>query len=187
MSARKIALFMMLLGGCLSGCAQQRAESLASAQSPPPMTKSPSTIAVKTPLSPFIRRIFEDRSGRLWFGTNGDGVACYNGKVVEFFSVKEGFPGEAVRAIVQDKYDAMWFGTDHGLIKYDGAQFATYTTENGLAHDDIWSIIIDRDGLLWIGTFGGHNLFLSAVSQSTRQRHSAQDVRSSRRRFARTA
>ena len=100
MSARKLALFMMLLGGCLSGCAQQRDESLASAQSPPPMTKSPSTIAAKTPLSPFIRRIFEDRSGRLWFGTNGDGVGCYNGKVVEFFSVNEGFPGEAVRAIV---------------------------------------------------------------------------------------
>ncbi|RLS62746.1 MAG: hypothetical protein DWH97_11170, partial [Planctomycetota bacterium] len=125
MNANKLTLFIMLLGGCLFGCAQQ----LASAQSPPPTTKSPSTTAAKTPLSPFIRRIFEDRSGRLWFGTNGDGVGCYNGKIVEFFREKEGFPGEAVRAIVQDKHDAMWFGTDHGLIKYDGAQFTTYTTE----------------------------------------------------------
>lgn len=156
MSARKLTLFMTLLGGCLSGCAVQRAESLASPQSPPPTTKSPSTTAAKTPLSPFIRRIFEDRSGRLWFGTNGDGVARYDGKAVEFFA---GFPGLAVRAIVQDKHDAIWFGTDRGLIKYDGVKFTTYTTEQGLAHDDIWSVIIDRDGLLWIGTFGGVSRF----------------------------
>ena len=111
------------------------------------------------PLSAFIRRIFEDRSGSLWFGTNGDGIARYDGKSVEFYGVKDGFFGLAVRAIVQDKHDAIWFGTDHGLIKYDGLQFTTYTTENGLAHDDIWSIIIDRDGLLWIGTLGGVSRF----------------------------
>ena len=115
--------------------------------------------ATMTPLSAFIRRIFQDRSGCLWFGTNGDGVGRYNGKVVEFFCMKEGFPGFAVRAIVQDKHNTIWFGTDHGLIKYDGAQFTTYTTENGLTHDDIWSVIIDRDGLLWIGTFGGVSRF----------------------------
>jgi ligand-binding sensor domain-containing protein len=38
-----------------------------------------------------------------------------------------GFPGEAVRAILQDNHDAMWFGTDHGLIKYDGAGRARST------------------------------------------------------------
>ena len=159
MSVSKLTLFVMLLGECLSGCAVLRAESLASPQSAPPTTKSPSTTSAKTPLSQFIRRIFEDRSGRLWFGTNGDGVGCYNGKAMEFFRVKEGFPSEAVRAIVQDKHDAIWFGTDRGLIKYDGVRFTTYTTEHGLAHDDIWSIIIDRDGLLWIGTLGGVSRF----------------------------
>ena len=116
----------MLLGGCLCSCAVKCDESLASQQSTPPTSKSPPATATitatmtMTPLSAFIRRIFQDRSGCLWFGTNGDGVGRYNGKVVEFFSVKEGFPGEAVRAIVQDKHDTIWFGTDHGLIKYAG-------------------------------------------------------------------
>ena len=153
MITARLSLFAMLLSGCLCGCATKQTDA------PPPTAKSPSTTTAITPLSPFIRRIFEDRSGRLWFGTNGDGVACYNGKAVDFFHAKEGFPGEAVRAIVQDKHDAMWFGTDYGLIKYDGVRFTTYTTENGLAHNDIWSVIIDRDGLLWIGTFGGVSRF----------------------------
>ena len=38
-----------------------------------------------------------------------------------------GFPGLAVRAIVQDKHDTIWFGTDHGLIKYAGAGRARST------------------------------------------------------------
>ena len=126
MLTARFILFVMLLGGCLCGCAVKRTESLASPQSTPPTSKSPSATAIMTatmtmtPLSQFVRRIFQDRSGCLWFGTNGDGVGRYNGKVVEFFSVKEGFPGEAVRAIVQDKHDTIWFGTDHGLIKYAG-------------------------------------------------------------------
>ena len=121
MITARFSLLVMLLSGYLCGCAAKQTDA------PPPTTKSPSATTVITPLSPFIRRIFEDRSGRLWFGTNGDGVGCYNGKIVEFFREKKGFPGEAVRAIVQDKHDAMWFGTDHGLIKYAGAGRARST------------------------------------------------------------
>ena len=135
MITARFTLFVMLLGGSLCGCAVKRDESLASAQSTPTKSKSPSATATMTatmtmtttPLSQFVRRIFEDRSGCLWFGTNGDGVGRYNGKVVEFFCEKEGFPGLAVRAIVQDKHDTIWFGTDHGLIKYAGAGRARST------------------------------------------------------------
>ena len=131
MLTARFILFVMLLGGCLCGCAVKRTESLASQQSTPPTSKSPPATATMTmtmtPLSAFIRRIFQDRSGCLWFGTNSDGVGRYNGKVVEFFCEKEGFPGLAVRAIVQDKHDTIWFGTDHGLIKYAGAGRARST------------------------------------------------------------
>ena len=127
MITARFILFVMLLGGSLCGCAVKRDESLASPQSTPPTLKSPPSTATMTPLSAFIRRIFQDRSGCLWFGTNSDGVGRYNGKVVEFFCVKEGFPGLAVRAIVQDKHDTIWFGTDHGLIKYAGAGRARST------------------------------------------------------------
>jgi hypothetical protein len=103
--------------------------------------------------------MLEDKAGNFWFGTNGDGVIRYNGKSLEYFSIEEGFGGVAVRGIVQDKNDAIWFATDNGLIKYDGEKFTTLTKKDGLAHDDIWSIVLDRNGALWIGTFGGVSRF----------------------------
>lgn len=142
---------------CLLVCGTLFASPPAFSQ--PPAPESPASTPATAPLSAFVRRIFEDRAGRLWLGTNGEGVARYDGKSVLFFGVNSGFPGAAVRAIVQDTHDALWFGTDRGLVKYDGATFTTYTTEHGLAHDDIWSVVIDRDGLLWIGTFDGVSRF----------------------------
>ncbi len=44
-------------------------------------------------ISDYIRRIFQDKNGHLWFGTNGDGVCRYDGKELEYFSIRQGFGG----------------------------------------------------------------------------------------------
>ena len=54
-------------------------------------------------VSPFVRRIFQDRRGHLWFGTNGEGVARYDGKSLEYFSIDEGFGGEVRQACASDE------------------------------------------------------------------------------------
>ena len=41
------------------------------------------------------------------------------------------------------------------MARYDGRDFTMYTTEDGLAHNDVLSIIQDRHGHLWFGTDGG--------------------------------
>jgi ligand-binding sensor domain-containing protein len=153
-----VLILAILVPGAVASTSPAR-PSPAGAFDTPPITATQPTTPAKEPISRFIRRIFEDRSGNLWLGTNGDGVARYDGNTVEFFSIDKGFAGLAVRAIVQDKHDAIWFGTERGLIKYDGTVFTTYTTEHGLAHDDIWSILIDRAGRMWIGTYGGVSQF----------------------------
>ena len=75
-------------------------------------------------ISAFVRRIFQDKSGNLWFGTNGDGVIRYDGDSLEYFSINEGFGGVAVRGIVEDKKGNVWFVTNGGVTKYDGESFA---------------------------------------------------------------
>ena len=80
-------------------------------------------------ISEFVRRIFQDKSGNLWFGTNGDGVIRYNGDSLEYFSVYEGFGGFAVRGIVEDKEGNVWFGTSGGVTKYDGESFTNFTDQ----------------------------------------------------------
>ena len=59
----------------------------------------------------------------------------------------------------QDKFGFLWVGTQVGLYRYDGYRFKRYTP----AYDDsnsissLWVTAIDEDrqGNLWIGTYGG--------------------------------
>ena len=58
----------------------------------------------------------------------------------------------------------LWFGTGRylddleegkGVIRYDGAQFILYSTEDGLVNNTVLSIAEDVEGDLWFGTVGG--------------------------------
>mgnify|MGYP000651604032 CR=1 FL=1 len=119
------------------------------------------------PLSQFIRRIFQDSQGSLWMGTNGDGVIRYNGTSVDYFSIDEGFNGEAVRAILEDKDGTLWFGTNRGLVSYNlnattsrsKPTFINYAEAQGLTANNIWSMLLDSKGTLWIGAVSGINTY----------------------------
>ncbi len=106
-------------------------------------------------VSAFVRRIFQDKNGDLWFGTNGDGVCRYDGDSLEYYSIDDGFGGVAVRAIVEDKEGGLWFGTSGGVTKYDGSSFVNFTEDDGLNSNDVWTVFVDRAGSIWVGTFGG--------------------------------
>lgn len=110
-----------------------------------------------TQVSQYIRRIFQDRKGNLWFGTVGDGVCRYEyttGKLT-YFSTKEGFGGVSVQGITEDKEGNLWFGTSGGVTKYDGTHFINFTEKEGLLSNHVFSVLIDRTGTLWAGTNEG--------------------------------
>src|ERR1041385_276236 len=64
-----------------------------------------------------------------------------------------------VMCIFQDSRGFMWFGTRDGLNKYDGYKFIVYKYDdkdsNSISHNTIQDIAEDRDGNLWIATWGG--------------------------------
>ena len=110
-----------------------------------------------TLVSQYIRSIFQDSKGNMWFGTIAEGVARYDSRTLTYFSDREGFKSQSVFAIGEDKFGNMWFGTDQGVYRYDGATFRRYSERDGLNHTDISrkSILTDRSGNIWIGTHGG--------------------------------
>jgi len=120
---------------------------------------------------PFVRRIFQYKSGNLWLGAQGDGVARFNGDTLEYFSVEEGFGGVVVRNIAEYTDGNVWLGTERGITKYelpvstgrnsgtDATPFTHFTEQHGLIHNDVWSMAIDRDGIIWIGTLQGGKPF----------------------------
>lgn len=107
----------------------------------------------------FVRTMYQDKKGNYWFGTNGNGIICYDGKTLEKISIEELRPFNVVREIVEDIAGCLWFGTDNGLIKYDGEKFTTYSEKDGLQDGEIWGLTIDKTGHIWVGTTGGISLF----------------------------
>lgn len=106
-------------------------------------------------ISDYIREVFQDAEGNLWLGTNGDGVARYDGQSLDYFSTEEGFGGIAVRGIVQDDSGSIWFATDAGVTRYTDNRFTNYTEADGLRDSDAWCIFLDRTDTVWAGTMGG--------------------------------
>ncbi|MCE9538302.1 MAG: hypothetical protein K8R85_03675, partial [Bacteroidetes bacterium] len=64
----------------------------------------------------------KDKSGNLWFGTNGGGVCRYDGKSFASFSTQQGLADDVVYDIVEDKQGEIWLGTNQGFC---GLKFLT--------------------------------------------------------------
>ena len=45
------------------------------------------------------------------------------------------------------------------VTKYDGKSFTNFTEKDGLVNNDVWSIVIDSKGIIWIGTLQGVSRF----------------------------
>lgn len=87
----------------------------------------------------------------------------------ERFSNNEGFNQNTINTIEHDLYGFLWYGTPNGLIRYDGYEFKTYTTQsnsNGtLLSNDIKQLYKDDEGLLWIGTILGLNVYIPSLEK----------------------
>lgn len=114
----------------------------------------------------YIRSIFQDSKGNYWFGPAGQSVVRYDGKTLHYFSALEFFHGNesvdqdlgiSVHAIAEDSNGNIWFGTNHGVIKYDGRFFSSYTEKSGLDNIKVGrgSILVDKSDNIWIGTHSG--------------------------------
>ena len=70
------------------------------------------------------------------------------------FSVKEGLIQSTVKQIEQDNYGNLWLATNYGLSKFNGKNFESFTTTNGLPSNDISSLLFANE-TLFIGTRKG--------------------------------
>ena len=66
------------------------------------------------------------------------------------------FAGQAL-SITQTTDGYLWVGTEAGLLRFDGVQFAPWTSLSGepLPSSNVHTLLGARDGSLWIGTVSG--------------------------------
>lgn len=104
----------------------------------------------------WVRSLFEDGEGNLWVGMNS-GLNRFRDDRFVSFGRPEGLPSDAPLAMHQDRAGQMWIGYhDAGVVKLlPGGGYRAYTSRDGLAGDEVFSIREARDGDLLIGTRNG--------------------------------
>jgi ligand-binding sensor domain-containing protein/signal transduction histidine kinase len=115
-----------------------------------------------------ILSIYEDSKGYLWIGTFNGGVNRYDRRsgifkrYIHDAAKLNTISNNTVWSICEDKEGAIWFGTGNGLNKLPAKDssneaFIRYsfgTAQNGKPAGQINSIVMDDEGVLWLGTFG---------------------------------
>ena len=71
--------------------------------------------------------------------------------------VQDGFSLGNVFAMAQTPDGYLWFGTEFGMVRFDGVRKVVWQPPAGqqLPDKGAYSLLVTRDGTLWIGTFSG--------------------------------
>jgi len=122
--------------------------------------------------------VMVDRDGKVWIGTSSglDWLEPTTGKFTHIPSIGDkpnGLPGTAVYFLYQARDGGIWVGMDTGLARYDTAKDAfTYfnMTQEGFEQDDgaVITIIEDREGFIWAGTFSNGLVRFNPLEKTTK-------------------
>jgi ligand-binding sensor domain-containing protein/signal transduction histidine kinase len=101
-----------------------------------------------------IHSIHEDSKGVLWVCTS-KGLAFLEGDSLRPPSFLKPRLTQNPVYFVLEASGSIWFGTDHGVLVWDGKTLTQVTTADGLASDIVNVACVGNDGSLWFGTHGG--------------------------------
>jgi len=116
----------------------------------------------------YVISLLEDRRGRIWVGTYGNGIckAIYNpdGKIqFKTYTKANGLCNDVVYSMEEDRNGNIWISTDNGLSKFtpETETFQNFYTKDGLLNDQFYwtSSSADGNGNLYFGGVNGLNYF----------------------------
>lgn len=122
------------------------------------------------------------KDGKIWLGSNGYGLYCYNynkeGKTyVKSFTTNNGLANNTVKGIVEDNQGMLWIATDNGLSIFNPKTetFSNYSRKDGLLSSQFYfnGAIRDAKGKIYLGTDEG----LMAITGVNHAVHNAARLR----------
>ena len=116
------------------------------------------------PWNSYVYTIAEDHTGTIWTGSLVNGVFYYNPKTgqygnINFSNLKDTTRNSyIVQGIYEDREKFIWLATEGGgLFKIDSNRrlIKRYTTQTGLPTNNLYRILEDTKGQLWISSLKG--------------------------------
>jgi ligand-binding sensor domain-containing protein len=103
-----------------------------------------------------VIRVFRDVLGEMWYGHENKGLTLFKANQWYYYNESSGLKTDYVEGMVMDAYDNMWFATPYGLTKFDGYNWKTLQTADGLPNNNLTCIAIDStNNKLWMGSNSG--------------------------------
>ncbi|MFN0109719.1 MAG: two-component regulator propeller domain-containing protein [Blastocatellia bacterium] len=99
-----------------------------------------------------VTEIHEARDGSIWIGTERAGLNKFQNDKLLHLTTRNGLSDNSVFAIAEDEEGRIWFGTGAGLDYLEGSQIKSYSKNIKELNDQIHSLLVDYEGILWIGT-----------------------------------
>ena len=113
--------------------------------------------------------ILEDDSGLVWLGTGGGGLYRWDRSHNRFRHYRNdpqdsgSLGNDFIPVIIQSNRtpNVLWIGTFHGLDRFDKdtesfTHFRNHPNqEDSLSYNHVYALLEDRNGTLWVGTWGG--------------------------------
>jgi ligand-binding sensor domain-containing protein/anti-sigma regulatory factor (Ser/Thr protein kinase) len=120
--------------------------------------------------SDYIMATCAGRDGSLWAGADyGGALNRIKEGVITIYGQPEGFITRwttATTAIYEDERGVLWIGSREMLQRWDGTNFSSFTTKDGISHQKINAIRGGAGETVWIGTDGGLTRYQGAHFES---------------------
>lgn len=110
----------------------------------------------------FLLRLASDERGRIWVGTEDNGVSCYDpaapdGNRWKQYTTKDGLGDDTAYALAIDGRGRVWVGhLNHGVSVFNGKAWRNYDVLQGPLGERVFDIATNPvDGDIWIATDAG--------------------------------
>ena len=121
-----------------------------------------------------VLAILQDKWGRTWVGTDGDGLYLLN----RDYSIQKNFEhstddrfslsNNRIKSLFIDSQDKLWIGTNGGglnSLDEESDHFTYYNQNNGMTDNTIYGILDDSAGRLWLSTNNGISVYDPSIDR----------------------
>lgn len=95
------------------------------------------------------RGMFEDSQGRVWVGTNDNGVVMIDGEEATWFTYKDGLPSSSIRAFTEDQDGNVYIGTSSGVCYVDNDLKVGIVNDSRINEERILRLDVDSAGVIY--------------------------------------